>query len=55
MTRLRDAIRHALHRDPIDVEAARVEQIHRDWDRQLTAAYGPAERAEINAIFARAL
>jgi hypothetical protein len=38
--------------DP-ELEARRA--IHREWDRQRALAISPADRAEIDAIFSRAL
>ena len=43
------------HAEPLDAEAARVRQIHRDWDRARAQATTEAEREEIDAIFARNL
>lgn len=40
---------------PLDPEAARRRQIHREWDRQRAAALTPSERQEIDAIFSRHL
>lgn len=40
---------------PLDAEEARRRQIHAEWDRQRASAVTPAERAEIDAIFARNL
>jgi hypothetical protein len=31
------------------------EKIHREWDRQRARAMSPSERADIDAIFSRAL
>jgi len=39
----------------LDSESARSRQIHREWDRQRSRAVSPSERAEIDAIFSRAL
>ena len=39
----------------LDSEAARHRQIHRESDRQRSRAASPSERAEIDAIFSRAL
>ena len=55
MARLHDSIRRAFASAPIDPAERRAREIHREWDRQLALAYGPADRAEINAIFSRAL
>ena len=55
MARLRNTIARVLKSTPIDADEARTREIHREWDRQLDLAHGPAERAEINAIFTRAL
>jgi hypothetical protein len=41
--------------EPLDHEAARRRQIHREWDRQRAQALTPAEREEIDAIFSRNL
>jgi hypothetical protein len=41
--------------DALDPELARRRQIHREWDHQRALATTPAERAEIDAIFARNL
>jgi len=38
-----------------DHESARVRQLHREWDRMRSQALTPAEREEIDAIFARNL
>lgn len=40
---------------PLDHEAARRRQIHREWDRQRAQAMTPSEREEIDAIFSRNL
>ena len=40
-------------REPHDPAAARRRAIHREWDRQRRNALSPADRAEIDAIFAR--
>ena len=42
-------------REPLDGAAARNRAIHREWDRQRRNALSPADRAEIDAIFARNL
>jgi len=41
--------------EPLDHEAARRRQIHREWDRQRASALTPQHREEIDAIFSRAL
>ena len=41
--------------ESLNPEAARRRQIHREWDRQRTAALTPSEREEIDAIFSRNL
>ncbi len=41
--------------EPLDQDAARARQIHREWDRQRSQAMTPAEREEIDAIFSRNL
>lgn len=40
---------------PLDPEAVRRRQIHREWDRQRATALTPSEREEIDAIFSRNL
>jgi len=37
----------------VDSETARRQEIDREWDRQRARALGPADRAEIDAIFSR--
>ena len=38
-----------------DGDRTRTRDIHREWDRQRARAISPAERDEIDAIFARHL
>lgn len=40
---------------PLDSEADRRRQIHREWDRQRAQALTSAEREEIDTIFSRHL
>jgi hypothetical protein len=40
---------------PLDPEADRRRQIHREWDRQRAKALTASERNEIDAIFSRNL
>ena len=42
-------------RDSHDTTASRRRAIHQEWDRQRQNAMSPADRAEIDAIFARSL
>jgi len=42
-------------RPSLDSDRARSREIHREWDRQRARATSPAERDEIDAIFARHL
>lgn len=55
MTTLAKVFSSMFDRQPLDSEGARRRQIHREWDRQRTLALSPADRAEIDAIFARSL
>lgn len=42
-------------RPSVDGDHARTREINREWDRQRARAISPAERDEIDAIFARHL
>lgn len=53
MTTLAKVFSAVFHGSPIDPEVARHLEMDREWDRLRASAISPAERAEIDAIFAR--
>ena len=54
MSTLTKVISNIVTRTALDPEVARMQQISREWEYHRSRAVSPSERAEIDAIFARA-